>query len=188
MIEIPDDLHADCWPLAWLLGRWEGAGVGGYPTVDGFRFGQEVRFGYLPGKAYLDYASQSWLLDDEGRQVRALARETGYWRPQPEPPADTAPEALTGRGPFSGVELLLTHPMGYVEIYLGVVQPARVELVSRGVLKTEGAKDYRAGSRIYGLVDGRLLWAFDMVAMGQPLQSHLSAELVRTAAAHEVRL
>lgn len=156
--------------MAWLLGRWEGAGVGGYPTVESFRFGHEAAFGYVPGKAFLTYQSRSWMLDDSGDRVRPLASETGYWRPQPD----------------GSVEVLLAHPTGFVEIYLGEVQPARVDLVTRGVLKTEGAKDYRSGRRIYGLVNQRLLWAFDMAAMGETLQSHLSAELIRTASASEV--
>jgi hypothetical protein len=185
VLEIPSDLHPDCAPLAWLLGRWEGAGIGGYPTVAGFRFGQELRFGFVPGKPFLEYASRSWLLDEAGALVRPLARESGYWRPQPEPAEGLGIAAKQGT---SGVELLLTHPTGFVEIYLGVVQPARVDLITRGVLKTETAKDYRSGSRIYGLVEGRLMWAFDMAAMGQPLQSHLSAELVRTGSAAESRL
>ena len=49
-IEIPADLPPPLLPLVWLLGRWEGVGVGGYPTVEEFRFGQEVEFGYTPGK------------------------------------------------------------------------------------------------------------------------------------------
>jgi hypothetical protein len=187
VLEIPSDLHPDCAPLAWLLGSWEGAGIGGYPTVDGFRFGQELRFGFVPGKPFVEYASRAWLLDDDGTLVRPLARESGYWRPQAEPAEGLAlPPARSGA--VSGVEVLLAHPTGFVEVYLGVVQPARVDLVTRGVLKTETAKDYRSGSRVYGLVGGRLMWAYDMAAMGHPLQSHLSAELIRTGSAEESRL
>ena len=41
------------------------------------------------------------------------------------------------------------------------------------------AKEYTSGHRMYGLVESDLLWAFDMAAMGQPLQPHLSASLKR---------
>ncbi|HEY9375881.1 MAG TPA: FABP family protein, partial [Jiangellaceae bacterium] len=93
------------------------------------------------------------------------------WRPQPD----------------GEVEVLLTHPTGFVEIYLGSVEPAKVELATRGVLKTETAKDYRAGHRLYGLVNGRLAWVYEMAAMGHQLQPHLSAELIRVAGADQAR-
>jgi hypothetical protein len=148
--------------VAWLLGTWRGVGVGGYPTIDEFRFSQEVTFSES-GKPFLHYLSRTWLLDDEGNEVRPLAQETGYWRPQDN----------------GALEVLLTHPTGYVETYLGQVEGAKIELHTDVVARTETAKPYTAGHRLYGLVDGDLLWAFDMAAMDQPLQPHVSAKLQR---------
>ena len=153
VIEIPADLHPDCVPLAWLLGRWEGAGVGDYPTIEAFRFGQEVAFTYVPGKAYVAYTSRSWILAHDRTLLPPAPPETGFWRPQPD----------------------------------AEVEPTKVELATRGVLKTETAKDYRAGHRLYGLVDGRLMWVYEMAAMGHELQPHLSAELQRVAGADQSR-
>jgi hypothetical protein len=150
-------------PVSWLLGTWRGVGVGGYPSVPEFRFAQEVTFAELPGKPFVHQLSRSWLLDDEGNEVRPLAQETGYWRPE----ADGA------------IELLLAHPTGYVEIWVGTADGAKIELHTDAVARTETAKDYTAGHRLYGLVNGDLLWAYDMAAMGHPLQPHLSATLKR---------
>jgi THAP4-like, heme-binding beta-barrel domain len=47
------------------------------------------------------------------------------------------------------------------------------------VARTSTAKEYTAATRLYGLVESDLLWAMDMAAMGQPLQSHASARLKR---------
>jgi len=162
VFEIPSDLHPDCVPVAFLLGTWAGAGVGGYPTIEGFQFGQEIEFGHI-GKPFLTYTSRTWLLDDDGNQVRPLAMETGFWRPQPE----------------NEVEVLLAHPTGSVEIWLGEIDGPKVELRTDVVARTRTAKDYTAGHRLYGLVEGDLLWAYDMAAMDEPLQPHLSARLKR---------
>ncbi len=161
-VELSADLPAELVPLAWLIGRWEGAGVGGYPTIDSFNFGQEVTFGHI-GKPFLTYVSRSWLLDDVGNQVRPLATESGYWRPQPD----------------GEVEVVLAHPTGFAEIWVGTVTGAKVDLTTDVVVRTVTAKEYTGGRRLYGLVDGELLWAMDMAAVGQPLQSHLSARLKR---------
>jgi len=159
----PPEPHPDIAPLSFLLGRWEGAGVGGYPTIENFRFGQEISFSHN-GKPYLIYASRSWLLDDDGNLVRPLATETGYWRPQPG----------------GQVEVVLAHPTGIAEIYLGEVTGTKVELRTDIVARTSTAKEVTAGQRLYGLIGTDLGWAFDMAAMDQPLQPHLSAQLKRT--------
>jgi hypothetical protein len=187
-IQLDADLPAPLIPLAWLVGRWAGAGVVGYPTMEtDLRFGQEVTFAH-DGRPFLAYTSRTWLLDDEGRQVRPLASETGYWRPaSPQPaehaepagdPEDTglAPEAA---GSGTAVEVLLAHPTGYVEVYHGVVDGPRVTLETDAVVRTRTAKDYSAATRMYGLVEGDLLWVMDMAAVGVPLTSHASARLKR---------
>jgi hypothetical protein len=154
--------HPDLAPLVFLLGRWEGAGVGGYPSIESFRFGQEVSFSHN-GKPYLFYVSRSWLLDDEGVPIRPLAMETGFWRPQPG----------------GKVEVLLAHPTGITEIYLGEVNGTKIEMVTDVVARASSAKEVRAGHRLYGMVGEDLAYAYDMAAVGQELQSHLSAQLKR---------
>ena len=47
------------------------------------------------------------------------------------------------------------------------------------MVRTHSAKQYVGGHRMYGLVEGDLLWAYDMAAMEQQLQPHLWGRLVR---------
>lgn len=160
-MQLDPDLPPELVPLMWLIGRWEGAGVVGYPTIESVNFGQEVEFRH-DGRPFLHYRSQAWLLDDAGQKVRPLASEVGYWRLKD-----------------SRLEVLLTHPTGIVEIYLGTVEGPRITLTTDVVARTETAKEYSAGQRMYGLVDGDLMWVMDMAAVDQPMQSHASAQLRR---------
>lgn len=167
-IELSSDTPAPLVPLAWLIGVWAGAGVVGYPSMDGdLNFGQEVEFAH-DGRPFLIYTSQSWLLDEAGEKVRPLGRETGFWR---------VAGAADGGG--TALEVLLAHPTGFVETYHGSVDGPRVELATDLVARTATAKEYTAGHRMYGLVEGDLLWVMEMAAVGQPLTPHLSARLKR---------
>ena len=158
----PPPEHEALAPLHVLLGRWEGAGVVGYPTIESANFGQEITFTHN-GKPFLIYTSRTWLLDEEGQIGRPLATETGYWRPQPE----------------NQLEVLLVHPTGISEIYLGEVTGTKIEMATDVVIRTATAKEVTAGRRLYGLVGTDLGWAYDMAAVGQPLQPHASAQLKR---------
>jgi hypothetical protein len=176
-VEIPVPLR----PWAWLIGRWVGVGTGQYPTIEDFRFGQEVSF-TTDGRPFLSYSSRSWLLDADGNRVRPLATEAGFWRPRDD----------------NKVEVTLAHPTGYAEVWYGdlevtglenaTVTGARVELRTDCVVRTASAKEYENGHRLYGLVDGKLLWTYDMKAVGEPLGNHLAATLLpldRDAASEE---
>jgi hypothetical protein len=170
--EIPADLNPAALPLAFLLGDWAGVGLGQYPTIEDFRFGQEVAFSYIPGKPFLQYVSRSWLIDDDGAKVRPLATESGYWRPG---------ALLTDGRQGIELEVVLAHPTGITEIWLGELSGGKIELRTDAVARTATAKEYSAGQRLYGLVKGDLLWTFDMAAMGERMTNHLAAQLKRTA-------
>ena len=157
--------------LSWLVGGWEGLGLAQYPTIEDFRFFQSVSI-TCDGRPFLAYRSKSWLVDDQGGFGRPLASESGFWRPLPD----------------NGVELLLSHPTGYSEVWYGTaaitamesarVTGAKLELTTDLVARTESAKEYTSGHRLYGLAPGGdLAWTFDMAAMGHDLRNHLSAKL-----------
>jgi hypothetical protein len=160
--ELPDNLHPDCAPIAWLLGTWRGNGHGDYPTIEPFQFGQEVIFTH-DGRPFFHYMSRAWIVDDEGNKVRDAAIETGFFRCKAD----------------GSLEVVLAHNTGFIEIWYGTSEGAKVEITTDAVGRTETAKEVTGGHRLYGLVEGDLLWAYDMAAVGQPLQPHLWGRLVR---------
>lgn len=155
-------LHADVEPIAFLLGTWRGEGQGAYPTITAFRYGEEVRFWHV-GKPFLAYTQRTWSLDD-GRPLHA---EAGYWRPQPG-----------GR-----LEVVLAHPTGLAEIQEGTMAEGCIELSSTSIGRTGSAKEVTNLTRRFELVAPDVLrYVVGMAAVGEPLQSHLSAELHRGGA------
>lgn len=161
-MELTPDLPPALVPLAWLLGTWQGAGVIGYPTMQEEQFGQQVSFGHHKAD-YLTYASTLWHLAEDGSVGDVLTVETGYWRP------------VLG----NEVEALIVQPGGVVEVYLGEISSARIELSTDVVTHTLTADEHTAGHRLYGLVQGDLLYAYDKAAYGQPLSPYASARLRR---------
>jgi hypothetical protein len=156
------DLHPSLVDIGWLVGTWRGLGVGGYPTIDDFRFEQEITFSH-DGRPFLAYDSRAWLIDDDGQRIKPSGRESGFWR-------------ATGD---RGLEVVLAHPTGIVEVYVGEATFTKIELATDVVARTSTAKDVTALKRLYGKVEEDLAYAIDLAAVGQSLQSHLSAKLQR---------
>jgi THAP4-like, heme-binding beta-barrel domain len=156
--------HPAITPLSFLLGRWEGAGVMGYPTIESRNYGEEISFTHN-GKPFLIYSSRTWLIEPDGSVGRPSHMETGFWRPQPD----------------GGLEALIVHPTGVSEIYIGTISGTKIEMATDAVVRTATAKEVTAGKRLYGMIGADLAYAYDMAAVGQPLQPHLSAQLKRVS-------
>lgn len=161
--QVPPALHPALEPLAWIVGRWHGLGVVGYPTIEEHHYEQELELSH-DGRPFLKHSSRAWLLDGDGKRLRPSASETGWWRP-----GATARE----------VEVLLAHHTGVVEILIGEAVFRKVELVSDVVARTATAKDVTALHRLYGAVEDDLAYVVEMAAVGEPITPHLSARLKR---------
>lgn len=194
MIELDSNLPAELVPLSWLLGVWNGTGVVNYDTGAGLRnyeFGHRLSFSH-DGLPHLNYTSYTWLLD---AGLTPLATETGYWRlSRPATEADPGPGLLPGVGvtPFTtasavetlrnpgnafDIEVSILHPGGVSELYIGEVKGPRIDLATDAVLRSVNSKEHAASTRLYGLVENHLLWAWDIAALGQGLRTHASGRL-----------
>ncbi|MFV0534665.1 MAG: FABP family protein [Cumulibacter sp.] len=157
------EIHPQMLALLPLLGVWRGEGQGDYPTIDGFRYGQEIRF-WHDGRPFLGMQTRSWIMDADGGFVRPAAREMGFWRP----------------GSGDDFEVVLAHQSGVVEVFVGTARTTTSwELTTDVVARTASAKEVNGNHRLYGIVEGDLMYAMDMAAVGQPLQPHISARLAR---------
>lgn len=199
MLELPTDLPADLAPLSWLIGVWEGTGVIEY-TADGHRFEGEfthrVSFSH-DGAGYLNYSATGWMAAAEGEPSVALVAESGFWRlsrpaiaadPGPAllPPIESTPartvddvEQLRADSGGFPIEVSLAHSDGTLELYLGEINGPRIDIATDAIVRGAGGKEYGAASRMYGLVEGHLLWAWDIAALGSELASHASARLAK---------
>ncbi|GAA4682001.1 MULTISPECIES: FABP family protein [Streptomyces] len=162
MIEIPSDLHPDLVPLAFLLGNWEGAGVFDFPGAEKCNFGQEATFTH-DGRDFIEYVSHTWELDSEGKKVRPLETESGYWRIDKD----------------RKVEVVMIRDQGVVEIWYGELadQKPQIDLVTDAVARTAAAGPYTGGKRLYGYVKSDLMWVGEKATPEVPLRPYMSAHL-----------
>ena len=161
---IPEGLHPDLYPVAWMVGKWGGKGMGEWPGAEKFEFVQEVTFRH-DGRPFLEYTSKSWIVDSEGNHIRPGAAETGYWRVKSN----------------KVIELILAHNTGIAEGWLGKISDDRpsIQLALDHAYIAPTAKAVENGARLYGLVEGQLFTSYDMAAMGQELQAHIWSSLER---------
>lgn len=169
----PDGLAPEVYPLAWLVGRWEGEGVVEYPGVPRTVIRNTVAFDH-DGGPYLTYASTITVIADDGEQGPVWSVESGFWRVSPVPPEGV--ELDEGQ---HAVELVLADASGSIALYVGTVGGGRVDLGSDLMARTASAPDVAGGTRMYGNVQGDLLWAWDLAAFGHELRSYASAQLRR---------
>lgn len=166
-LRVGPKLHPALNALLPYIGEWRGRGRGGYPTIEDFDYAQEIRISH-DGRPFLKYESRAWLLDEQSRPIRPAGREIGWWRP-----------VMDGDRATDELEVLMISPTGIMELYVGKIKGVQVELVTDAVIRTSTAKEVTAGHRLFGIVEGALLYAQEMAAVGHGLAPHLSARLIR---------
>jgi hypothetical protein len=201
----PDGLSPEVYALAWLVGRWRGEGVIEYPGIGKKTFVQDLVFDH-DGGPYLRFESTLRVLDDavpdklpdpgewpapvpdptepesadpapaESADVAAAgtvwSTETGYWRVSSDRPDGLEDDR-------HALEVLVADASGRITVYVGAAGNGRIDLASDAIARTSTASEVRASKRLYGLVQGRLLWVEELAAFGEPLRSYASAELDR---------
>ncbi|HEY7854438.1 MAG TPA: FABP family protein [Aquiluna sp.] len=193
MFVIPDDLPIELTPFTFLVGEWRGSGIVSYPVGDKpateIEFFQTLSFRPM-SNGKLDF--ESVVQDANGNLVTS---EKGFWAlSRPSNDGDAGPGLLPGtsvpaitvredlelwRNAAGGfdMEALIIQPSGIAELYFGQIKGARIDIATDAVLRSPNAKEYSSAQRVLGLVEGALLWAWDMAAVGSPLKSHASARL-----------
>ncbi|GAB1694734.1 FABP family protein [Krasilnikovia sp. M28-CT-15] len=162
------DLHPALLGLLPFIGLWRGRGQGGFPGVEDFNFAQEIRISH-DGRPFLLYESRAWILDGDSQAVRMANREVGWWRP-----------VTTSEGRATDdMEATMCTPTGIMELYLGKVTGTRLEMEADAIVRSPTAKEVTAGHRLFGIVEGALLYAQEVAAEGRGLEPHMSARLLR---------
>lgn len=165
--EIPQNLAPNLMGVAWMIGSWRGNGHGVEPGPAGkpgkqFEYGQQIDI--TESRDFLHYHSQIYTTSPDGQPLEPLWTESGYWRP-----------SLDGT-----IEVVMSNPDGWAEVWAGKIDGAKIELVTDAVMRTQAATiDYTGGQRLYGQVEGDLLWTLDRATADTPLQPYLWARLQR---------
>ena len=157
--------HPDIASLEFLIGTWEGTGVGIYPTIDDFSYREEISFVAPPGKPFLHYSQKTWRAEGHAEVGTPLHTECGYVRP------------VEG----GGAELVIAQPSGIVEVHSGTVDGSSVDFTSDLVATARTAKEVKSVDRTIRVEGDELRYEMWMGAVGQPHQLHLTAELRRLA-------
>lgn len=147
-------------PLDFLLGTWRGEGEGNYPTIQPFRYREEIRVWHT-GKPFLVYTQRT----EAAADGRPLHTEMGYLR-------------AVGEG---RVELVVAQHIGFAEISVGTVRDNRLQLKSIHVGRTPTAKAVTGVERDIWLDGDTLHYELRMAMETVGLTRHLHASFQRIA-------
>ncbi|XP_077242776.1 nitrobindin heme-binding domain protein [Tasmannia lanceolata] len=155
MTEGGPPLHPAIAPLSYMLGTWRGQGEGGYPTINSFKYGEEISFSHS-GKPVIAYSQKTWKLAS-GEPMHA---ESGYWRPKID----------------GSIEVVIAQSTGLVEVQKGTYDSGNkvVKLQSELVGNASKVKEV---SRVFEMVNGELSYVVQMATNLTNLQPHLKALL-----------
>lgn len=148
-------IHPAIAPISFLLGTWRGEGEGGFPTIQSFKYGEEIKF-WHSGKPVIAYTQKTWKLAS-GEPMHA---ESGYWRPKMD----------------GSIEVIIAQSTGLAEVQKGTYDAEKkiVKLQSELVGNASKVKEI---TRVFELNGSELRYVIEMATTANDLQPHLRAML-----------
>ncbi|KAF5194309.1 hypothetical protein FRX31_016104 [Thalictrum thalictroides] len=149
-------VHPSVLPISYLLGTWKGEGEGGFPTINSFKYSEQLTFSHSPGKPVMAYSQKTWKL----ASGEPMHSESGYWRPKPD----------------GTIEVVIAQSTGLVEVQKGTYDAEKkvVKLQSEVVGNASKVKEI---TRAFEIVNGELSYVVQMATKMVTLQPHLKAVL-----------
>ncbi|HHV22893.1 MAG TPA: FABP family protein [Propionibacterium sp.] len=164
----PAGLHPALRGLSWLIGHWEGHGHTQWPGTGDRKILQRIDFGHN-GEPYLHYLFQAFV-DEDGKPGDPVIMESGFWIPRDKNTVMAVicnPEGVAAnwQGTITGLQ---SKPGGELA--------TKIELTTDAVL-SQGT--HTAGSRIYGYIQSKMMFAVDRADNDVTMRPWLSGELER---------
>ncbi|KAH7331836.1 hypothetical protein KP509_20G052500 [Ceratopteris richardii] len=152
-------LHPALGPLNFLLGTWRGQGEGGFPTIQAFEYGEEIRF-WHSGKPVMAYSQKTWR-SASGEPMHA---ESGYWRPKPD----------------GSIEVIIAQSTGLAEVQKGTFDAENKSVVLESETVANASK-VKSISRSFKVAGDHLEYTVSMATNTHPLHPHLRAVLKKVS-------
>nr|NLD40948.1 FABP family protein [Actinomycetales bacterium] len=184
---LPDDLAPELYPLGWLTGSWHGFDMLGYEGIPEHRIVTELEVTH-DGGPYLRVDSTIWTADPNlsGPTHHEMVGSEGYSNlvKQTQWSTETSYFRAVGSQSTEGatrveLEVVTADPAGHLSLWVGSAQGPRIEIATDAVISAPTASAVSGSTRMFGLVQGDLLWAWDLAAFEQPLAPYASARLSR---------
>lgn len=153
--------HPGLTPLLAFVGTWEGEGEGEYPTIEPFRYREQLTFEQV-GKPFLTYEQRTWSVATGA----PMHRECGYLRIIPE----TSPPV---------VEFVIAQPTGIAEVAEGTLADGVVDVSTTTTGYTATAVPVSGVRRRLWIDGASLRYEVSMATPGTTDARHLVACLER---------
>lgn len=184
---LPENLAPENYPLGWLIDSWHGGGVMEYDNIDATAYLHEVRVDAVDGGPYVHVSSRIWLAKEPASEVDKEApgqwtydhltkdvlwsSQVGYLR--------VNPEAAKRADGASELEATVATPMGISQLWVGLINGPRLQLVTDAIIRSGSAADFQAAKFIGGNVASDFFYAYDMEAFGYDMRTYLAGRLSR---------
>lgn len=180
MLQIDANINPKLYPLAWFIGEFEGSGqIGGHFGLNNSEF--NTKQSWVAKEDILEYTSQ--INSDE-----LCICESGWFKV-----SDNRPSELKSDNQFPLNIEITTSVTNEKNIktdlwrtqYVGLVGQGKAEILSDKIeLLSPNYKigdcfinDLYRSKRVFGYVNSRVLWAWDLAFLGDGLQSFLAGGL-----------